>query len=125
MHKTSQYLEDEHMQLYEWSGADAGATRGIPARSKRTHPWHASYGVLALTTSLLILSGCYNKGPAEQASDQAVEEMKRKGPLYEETAVNPTPAESPEAAGRAMDATPGEQPVGEPAADAPVQAPAQ
>ena len=117
MRKTSQYLEDEHMQFYEWSGAGAGTICGIPARSKRTHPWHASYSVLALMTSLLILNGC-NKNPAEQASEQVVEELKKKGPLYEDATSKSMPAESPEAAGHAMGATPGEQPAEQPAAGA-------
>ncbi len=68
MRTTMQHLNDEHMQLYEWSGA--GIASAIPARSKRTHPWHASYGVLAVLTSLLILNGCDNAGTAERAGEQ-------------------------------------------------------
>ena len=37
-----------------------------PGRSKRTHTWHASYGVLALMTGLLALNGCDRKAPGEQ-----------------------------------------------------------
>ncbi|MDP1645703.1 MAG: hypothetical protein Q8L71_09415 [Thiobacillus sp.] len=70
MYKTTQHLNDEHMRLYEWSGAGAVMQPAIPAKSKRTHSWHASYDVLALLTSLLILNGCDNKGPAEQAGEQ-------------------------------------------------------
>lgn len=80
MHKPTQHLNDEHMRLYEWSGA--GMQIAFPAKSKRTHPWHASYGVLALLTSLLALNACDNTGPTEQAGeqlDQAVKEMKETG----------------------------------------------
>lgn len=70
MYKTTQHLNDEHMRLYEWSGAGAVIQPAIPEKSKRTHSWHASYDVLALLTSLLILNGCDNKGPAEQAGEQ-------------------------------------------------------
>jgi len=65
MYKTTQHLNDEHMRLYEWCGAGAVMPLAIPAKSKRTHSWHASYDVLALMTSLLILNGCENKGPAK------------------------------------------------------------
>jgi hypothetical protein len=67
MPKIPQYLEDEHMRLYEWSGAGVPPAR-VPPRSKRTHSWHASYGVLALLTSLLALNACDNKGPVGQGS---------------------------------------------------------
>ena len=52
---TPQHLDDEHMRLYEWSGAGTGMRHALPFGSKRSHPWHASYGVLAVLTSLLIL----------------------------------------------------------------------
>ena len=106
MFKTTQHLNDEHMRLYEWSGAGAVVIEpAIPVRSKRTHSWHASYDVLALLTSLLILNGCDGKGPAEKAGeqvDQAVQEMK------EETRAQngDTPAASPgpaAEAGRTLD----------------------
>ena len=80
MHAT-RHLNDEHMQLYEWSGA----LKALPVDAKRSHPWHASYGVLALLTSLLIIDGCDRKSVAEQAGeqvDQAARSMKedaRKG----------------------------------------------
>lgn len=65
MSNTPPYLDDEHMRLYEWNGAGVAPPR-VPPRSKRTHPWHASYGVLALLTSLLALNACDNKGPVGQ-----------------------------------------------------------
>lgn len=61
------HLDDEHMRFYEWSGAAGDAV--LPAARRRRHPWHASYAVLALLTSLLILQGCDNKGPAERAGE--------------------------------------------------------
>jgi hypothetical protein len=68
MQKTMQHLDDEHMRLYEWSGTSAGIP--LPQRSKRSHPWHASYAVLAVLTSVLILNGCDGKSPATPASEQ-------------------------------------------------------
>jgi len=79
MHAMPHHMDDEHMQFYEWSGAGTGMPHALPAGSKRNHPWHASYAVLALLTSLLILNGCDSKGPAEKAGeqvDQAMQEMK-------------------------------------------------
>ena len=76
MYPTLKHLDDEHMRLYEWSGAGPGTATGIPERSKRTHAGHASYGVLALLTSLLTLSGCDRKAPGEQVG-QAILNMKK------------------------------------------------
>lgn len=73
MYKSTQYLNDEHMRLYEWSGGGAGMHPAIAAKSKRTHSWHASYDVLALLTSLLILNGVDTKGPAKQAGAQVAQ----------------------------------------------------
>ncbi len=89
---------DEHMALYEWCGAGTGGT-GLPApaEAKRSHPWHASYGVLTVLTSLLILYGCDKQAPAGQASEsneRSVQEMKEQAsPLYEEATDKPGPAE--------------------------------
>lgn len=66
------HLNDEHMRLYEWSGA--GTAHPLPKRSKRTHPWHASYAVLAALTNLLILSGCDSDVTTEQAGARVVQE---------------------------------------------------
>ncbi|MBW8328924.1 MAG: hypothetical protein K0M48_07185 [Thiobacillus sp.] len=94
MHTSTHHLNDEHMRLYEWSGAVM--QHAIPTGSKRTHPWHASYSVLALLTSLLILNGCDNKG-------QAVQDMKKEaGSLLDDTTAKPGPAEE---AGRTLDET--------------------
>ena len=89
---------DEHMALYEWCGAGTGGN-GLPApaESKRSHPWHASYGVLTVLTSLLILCGCDRQQPAGQASEsgeRSLQEMRQgANPLYEEATDKPGPAE--------------------------------
>jgi len=104
MRKTPHYLNDEHMQLYEWSGAGTGLAFSLPARSKRSHPWHASYDVLAVLTSLLILNGCDNQGPAERAGervDRSVQDIKEKAnALFDDPAAPPGPAQE---AGKALD----------------------
>ena len=108
MRKTLQHLDDEHMQLYEWSGA--GMVCIAPEKSKRTHSWHASYSVLAVMTSLLVLSGCNSKNPAESASQSGVGDIKiKEGSLNEEATSKPAAAESSEAAGHAMGKGPAEQ----------------
>jgi len=107
MRRIPSYLKDEHMKLYEWSGAGTGIAFSMPAKSKRTHPWHASYAVLASLTSLLILNGCDKQGTAEQASEQvgqAIDDMKPQ-PLYQDPASLPVPAEA------AAPATEPEQPA--------------
>lgn len=109
MKQASKHLNDEHMQMYEWSGLGAVATGALPADSKRTHAWHASYGVLAVLTTLLILNGCDSQTAAEQKSEQV-------GPAAEST---PDPRQfdntAPEAAAPAPDAPPasGGEPAGE------------
>jgi hypothetical protein len=104
MYPMKNHLDDEHMRLYEWSGAGPGTVAGIPEKPKRPHPWHASYGVLALLTSLLVLNGCDRKGPAEQAGeqvDQAIQGMKGEaGAPKDDAQAQPGPAEQ---AGRSVD----------------------
>ena len=96
MSKTTHYLNDEHMQLYEWSGTVTGIAGVTPAKSKRTHSWHASYSVLAVMTSLLILNGC-NKAPAVRGDEQAAHEMREKpDPLYDTASAMPSPAQEAE-----------------------------
>lgn len=95
MPSNTQYLNDEHMQLYTWSGAGTGAGCVIPQKSRRTHAWHASSAVLAVLTTLLLLNGCDNKGPAEQAGaqvDQAAQDMKANG-TAEDNATQAGPAQ--------------------------------
>lgn len=103
--------DDEQMTHYEWSGAGTGMAHTLPVGTKRDHPWHASYGILALLTTLLILNGCDRQGPAEQTGtqiDEAAQGMK-------DAPAEPAPAQQ---AGEMPDdarATAGEkpEPVGE------------
>ena len=99
MSKTRQTPNDEHMQMLEWCGTLTGIEQAAPAKSKRTHAWHASCSVLAVLTSMLILNGCDSKNPAEQANeqiDQAAQEMKKEaGPLYDNATVAPDPTQEP------------------------------
>lgn len=79
MDQTMPYLNDEHMQLYEWSGAGAGITlTRLPKARRRARAWHPLYGILALLTTLLALTGCDSPGPAEGAGEQveqAIQDM--------------------------------------------------
>jgi hypothetical protein len=98
--KPTKHLNDEHMRLYEWSGLCAETAAAVPDRSKRTHAWHASYGVLAVLTSLLILSGCDQQTAAEHASEQvgqAAQEPPAE-PLYDKLTA-PADAAAPTAPG--------------------------
>lgn len=125
--KPIKHLNDEHMRLYEWSGLGAQTAVALTARSKRSHPWHASYGVLAVLTGLLILNGCDRQTAAEQASEQVGQAAQDPPePLYDNTTA-PADAAAPTAPG--MDEAPpaalGEPPAeaGGPPGDAPPQQP--
>jgi hypothetical protein len=104
MHKTMPHLNDEHMQLYEWSGSGTEIAFSTPAKSKRAHPWHASYAVLAVLTSLLILNGCDKQGPAERAGEQmdrSVQDAKEESNTrFDEPTTQSGPAQE---AGKALD----------------------
>lgn len=65
------HLNDEHMRLYEWSGAGAGAVFDIPAKSGRAHPWHAPCTTMAVLASLLMLNGCNSDTSSELTREQA------------------------------------------------------
>ena len=93
MKTVTKHLNDEHMQMYEWSGLDGQTAVLLPARSKRTHAWHASYSVLAALTTLLILNGCDAQRTAEQASEQVGQAAKEQ-PLFDDTAAQPAPADA-------------------------------
>lgn len=96
MKMTTKHLNDEHMRMYEWSGLGHHAAGSIPARPKRAHTWHASYSVLAVLTTLLILNGCDTQTAAEQASErvgQAVEATPPQ-PLFDDADTQPAPAEA-------------------------------
>ncbi|MDQ1314018.1 MAG: hypothetical protein QG662_127 [Pseudomonadota bacterium] len=66
MRNSSQHLDDEHMKLYEWSGAGTSVIFSMPPKSKRTHPWHASYAMLAVMASLMTPTGHSIKIPVKQ-----------------------------------------------------------
>lgn len=92
MKANQRHLNDEHMRLYEWSGLGTAVAVALPERSKRTHAWHASYGVLAVLTSLLILNGCDQQRAAAQASEQVGEAVQEPpAPLYDQL---PPPADA-------------------------------
>ena len=89
------HLDDEHMRLYEWSGAGAGTVFSMPDKSRRTHPWHASCAVLSVLTSLLILNGCDSNTSTEPASGQATLEGRRdKAPPDNASAAQPAPVDA-------------------------------
>lgn len=98
--KPTKHLNDEHMRLYEWSGLCAQTAAVAPDRAKRSHAWHASYGVLAVLTSLLILNGCDQQTAAEQASEQVGQAGQEPPaePLYDNLPA-PADAAAPAAAG--------------------------
>lgn len=83
---------------FNYVNSDGTTTRyTLPIKSKRTHAGHASYAVLALMTSLLLLSGCNNKGPAEQAGsevDKAVQDMQENMPAPSAGIPEPNPVEN-------------------------------
>jgi hypothetical protein len=120
MQTSQKYLNDEHMRLYEWNAAGNGTV--IPAKSKRSHSWQASYAVLAVLTSLLILNGCNNKASAERDTNQAaVDTMDEPRPLYDEAIAPLEPAEAAAPAAEDLDPQAAEGP-GEPAPEATEQA---
>ena len=114
MRKTPQYPNDEHMQFYEWCGSGPATICDLPAHSRLTTSRRTACGVLALMGGLLMLAGCANQSPAEQANGQAAEEPNpmKAGSLYEENTSKPASIPSPEASGHAMGETPAEQPAG-------------
>jgi hypothetical protein len=59
--------QDEHMTHYEWCGAGTGGAVAPPQREQRADSWHASYAVLALLTTLLLVQVGGSKAAAEAA----------------------------------------------------------
>ena len=108
MHKTTHPLDDEHMTLYEWSGANAGTIIDLPPQTKQPGSRPVACSVLTLMGSLLVLSGCNTQSPAEQAAGDM--NMKA-GSLYEEAKSKPVSADSPDATGHAMGEASAEQPA--------------
>lgn len=85
--KTNRYLNDEHMRLYEWTGMPGAAAVAPRPASKRSHTWHASYGVLAVLTTLLILNGCDRTDTAQRSTADQVDQTAQAPsdrPLYDE-----------------------------------------
>ncbi|MHB1185968.1 hypothetical protein [Thiobacillus sp.] len=113
MRKITQHLNDEHMQLYEWSGTRTGIAFNMPAKSRRTHPWHASSAVLAVLTSLLILNGCDKESVAEQASAQAGQALRetKEPPLFDDSTAQPAPTEAAAPAAEELSEQAGEHTV--------------
>jgi hypothetical protein len=99
MKQTMKYLNDEHMRLYEWNGLGALTSGARPARAARRPSWQASYGVLAVLTSLLILNGCDNQRAAEEASEQVGQAVQEPQPLYDDSMTAPAHAAAPAAEG--------------------------
>src|SRR5512139_587397 len=105
MKQILKYLNDEHMRLYEWNGLRGAMSGPGEERSKRTHSWHASYAVLAVLTSLLILNGCEKQGAAEQASEQVGQAAQE--PTPHDTSPAPAEAAAPATGGASEQAAPG------------------
>lgn len=99
MTQAMKHLNDEHMRLYEWNGLGAPTGGARPARAARRHSWQASYGVLAVLTSLLILNGCDNQRAAEEASEQVGQAVQEPQPLYDDSLTAPADAAAPAAEG--------------------------
>jgi hypothetical protein len=97
MKQTMKYLNDEHMRLYEWNGLGALTSGTRPASAARRPSWQASYGVLAVLTSLLILNGCDNQRAAEEASEQVGQAVQEPQPLYDDSMSAPADAAAPAA----------------------------
>lgn len=65
------------------TAAPTDAAEARPLKSKRSHAWHASYAVLAVLTTQLLLSGCDKQTPAEPATtvtDPAVQTLPEQAP---------------------------------------------
>ncbi len=101
MKKPAPHLADEHMNLYEWCGGVASF--GLPVETRRPRRWHASYGALAVLTSLLVLNGCDRQGPLDQTGDQVGQPA--------DTA--PPPPSTPSPSDNNMNANPAMPPAGE------------
>jgi len=68
MQTRNEYLNDAFQPSpLDFAGVP-GAAHTAPQKSKRARTWHASYAVLAVMTSLLLVSGCDKKDTAEQAA---------------------------------------------------------
>ena len=86
-----QYLNDEHMRMYEWNGAGTG----IATRAMAKPRWHVSYAVLAVLTSLLILNGCDTQETAALPGDQFEQSAADDQPLYNDAPMDSVEAGAP------------------------------
>lgn len=85
-----QHLNDEHMRMYEWNGVGTGAV--VRAAKPR---WHASYAVLAVLTSLLVLNGCDTQETAALPGDQVEQSAADDQPLYNDAPMDSVEAGAP------------------------------
>lgn len=93
-----QHLNDEHMRMYEWNGAGSGT--GIAVGTATKPRWRASYAVLAVLTSLLVLNGCDSKETAALPDEQIGQSAADDQPAY-----NDAPMDSVEAGAPGADAS--------------------
>lgn len=111
-----QYLNDEHMRMYEWNGAGTGIAAHAAAKPR----WHASYAVLAVLTSLLVLNGCDTQETAALPGDQIEQSAADDQPLYNDAPMDSVEAGAPagdmSAQPEAVSPVEGGQPLGESAA---------
>jgi hypothetical protein len=75
--KTMRHLDDEHMRLYEWSGAGAAMPRALSAGPRRMQRWQASSAVLAVLATVLILNACDNETPLQTADEQVAQTLEQ------------------------------------------------
>lgn len=87
-----QHLNDEHMRMYEWNGARTGAVPRAAAKRR----WHASYAVLAVLTSLLVLNGCDTQETAALPGDQVEQSAADDQPLYNDAPTDSVEAGAPD-----------------------------
>ena len=85
------HLNDEHMRMYEWNGAGPG----IAARAAAKPRWHASYAVLAVLTSLLVLNGCDTQETAALPGDQVEQSTADAQPAYNDVPMDSVEAGAP------------------------------
>ena len=114
MKSTPRYLNDEHMRLYEWNGLRSGAALSPAQESKRSRAWHASAGVLAVLTTLLLLNGCDNTTTAEQQATEPVDQTAQAPsdrPFYDEAPGMGT-GEAAAPSAPAAETAPGTDPMG-------------
>jgi hypothetical protein len=88
-------VPDDHFHELGERGGRPPATRGPPQKSKRTHSGHASYAVLAVLTTALLLNGCDTDVPAEQTSDRRDAAVRRSHDAIDLSRSEPVPLAAP------------------------------